>query len=723
VTEKHIEPDYSLLFEQTPSLYLVLDTNLRVIAASDAYLQATLTRREDIIGRHVFEVFPDNPGDPSADAAVPKARASFNRVIHTLKPDIQGLQRHDVRKPESEGGGFEVRYWNAVNSPILGPDGSLAYILHRVENVTEFVLLKQQGIEQADLADTLRDRALQMEADLYARSREAAETSRKLKEANEELAQLYEKTRRESEQRYRKLFYSSPDAMILASFDEGRYLEVNDAFCRLIGYSREEIVGNTALGLGVWVDLEERARIRILLQENGKVSEFPCRLMASSGEIKDIYLSVETIEVDGRLCMLSVVQDVTERKAAEKELLQQRLLLSEAEKLSHTGAWEWDLATDRWTFSDEWLAIHGCSDGTPTPDELLNLAHPEDRAEIARALEEVRKGIAHYDIEHRIARMDDGNIRLIHGYGRYQRDATGEVVKVYGFAQDITERKGIEEKLRRSEQHLRDILDNTVGLVGLMTPDGTLIEANRTALMIADLKRDDVLNRPFEESYWWSWSPEVQQRLRKAVSQSARGKRVRYDEVIRTGENRFANIDFMIAPIYSSEGRVAYLVPSALDITKRKRLEGAVRQSEEKFRTLADNMSQFAWMADDQGWIFWYNKRWYDYTGTTLEEMKGWGWKKVHHPDHIDRVVEKISRCFRSGEMWEDTFPLRGKDGRYRWFLSRAIPTFVNDFRSEPWASGFLEFKDRLRTSSFDGLKAHEKRPATISLPGRHSRK
>ena len=110
------------------------------------------------------------------------------------------------------------------------------------------------------------------------------------------------------------------------------------------------------------------------------------------------------------------------------------------------------------------------------------------------------------------------------------------------------------------------------------------------------------------------------------------------------------------------------------ELAEHKRIEEALRESEEKFRTMADNISQFAWMADEQGRIFWYNRRWFDYTGTTLEEMEGWGWKKVHHPDHVDRVVKKIRLCFETGEFWEDTFPLRGQDGNYRWFLSRAIP-------------------------------------------------
>jgi two-component system sensor histidine kinase/response regulator len=110
------------------------------------------------------------------------------------------------------------------------------------------------------------------------------------------------------------------------------------------------------------------------------------------------------------------------------------------------------------------------------------------------------------------------------------------------------------------------------------------------------------------------------------------------------------------------------------DTAARRRSEQALRAGEERFRMLANNISQLAWMADAAGYIFWYNDRWFDYSGTTLEEMAGCGWQKVHHPDHVQRVVDKITRCFKSGEVWDDTFPLRGRDGSYRWFLSRAVP-------------------------------------------------
>ena len=134
-------------------------------------------------------------------------------------------------------------------------------------------------------------------------------------------------------------------------------------------------------------------------------------------------------------------------------------------------------------------------------------------------------------------------------------------------------------------------------------------------------------------------------------------------------------------PLRNRKGEIVGINVAAEEVTERKRAEAvlaandkALRESELRFRELANNISQFAWTADANGWIYWYNKRWHDYTGMTLEDMEGWGWQKVHHPEHVERVVRHIRESFETGTPWEDTFPLRGADGSYRWFLSRALP-------------------------------------------------
>jgi PAS domain S-box-containing protein len=110
------------------------------------------------------------------------------------------------------------------------------------------------------------------------------------------------------------------------------------------------------------------------------------------------------------------------------------------------------------------------------------------------------------------------------------------------------------------------------------------------------------------------------------------------------------------------------------DVTEQVLSKKKAEESEEQFRTMANSISQLAWIANSEGWIYWYNDRWYEYTGTTLDEMQGWGWEKVHHPDHIQRVVSIVKEAWVKGEPFELTFPLRSKNGYYRWFLTRTYP-------------------------------------------------
>ena len=139
-------PDFRNLFESAPGLYLVLTPELKIVAVSNAYLAATMTKREEILGRGLFEIFPDNPNDPGA-TGVRNLAASLNRARQNRVADAMPVQKYDIRRPESEGGGFEERYWSPVNSPVFGTDQQVAYLIHRVEDVTEFMRLKQRGTE------------------------------------------------------------------------------------------------------------------------------------------------------------------------------------------------------------------------------------------------------------------------------------------------------------------------------------------------------------------------------------------------------------------------------------------------------------------------------------------------------------------------------------------------------------------------------------------------
>ncbi len=128
---------------------------------------------------------------------------------------------------------------------------------------------------------------------------------------------------------------------------------------------------------------------------------------------------------------------------------------------------------------------------------------------------------------------------------------------------------------------------------------------------------------------------------------------------------------------------------------EKSRLLEELRESEARFRTLADHMSPLAWMMDEAGSVYWYNRRWYDYTGTTFEEMQGWGWQAVHHPHHVERVVAGKRRALESGEPWEDLFPLRARDGSFRWFLARAVPIRDGQGRIIRWFGTNIDVTDQ----------------------------
>jgi len=174
-------PDFRVLFESAPGLYLVLDRSLRIVAVSDAYLHATMTAREQIVGRGVFEVFPDNPDDPSA-TGVANLNASLARVLAERRPDTMAVQKYDIRQPDAEGGGFEERFWSPVNSPVFGPDGAVAYIIHRVEDVTEFIRLKQVAGAQVRAAAPKNDGTTAMETELFHRAQEIQGANQQLRE-------------------------------------------------------------------------------------------------------------------------------------------------------------------------------------------------------------------------------------------------------------------------------------------------------------------------------------------------------------------------------------------------------------------------------------------------------------------------------------------------------------------------------------------------------------
>ncbi|HVU00309.1 MAG TPA: PAS domain S-box protein [Polyangiaceae bacterium] len=273
-------PDFRRLFQAAPGCYLVLSPDLTIVGVSDAYLRATMTRREDIVERPLFEVFPDNPDDPAADG-VAKLRASLERVLSHRRPDRMEIQKYDIRRPESEGGGFEERHWSPVNSPVLTDDGSVEYIIHCVEDVTDLVQLREREARHDETVQQLVVR---------------------------------------SERRFAQLLDTAPDAIVVVT--EGGSIElVNTRAESLFGYARAELLGRP-------MDLLVPERFRDV--HRGHVAAFftgpTARPMRDGLELfgrrKDgtevpIEVSLSPLRTDRGMTVSAAIRDTTERRQAE----------------------------------------------------------------------------------------------------------------------------------------------------------------------------------------------------------------------------------------------------------------------------------------------------------------------------------------------------------------------------------------------------------------------
>jgi PAS domain S-box-containing protein len=309
------EIDFKSLFESAPGLYLILKPDLTIIAVSDAYLHATMTKRNEITGKGLFEVFPDNPEDPDA-SGVSNLRASLNYVLENKTAHTMAVQKYDIRRPD---GSFEERYWSPLNKPVFDKNNLLTCIIHRAEDVTEFIKLKKEEDLRKKLTEDLRGQMQQMEIETYKRAQEIQDINSKL------LNEIHEKERSQEELKANQLmfstiFYQSPVMNTIADASDGRYIEVNENFARFCGKNKEEIIGKTSLEIKEMPQFKNRNELMAEIRKFGFARDVTMEATDRNGETRWISLSAHAVNINGRNCFLTVMIDVTERKKAEEKV-------------------------------------------------------------------------------------------------------------------------------------------------------------------------------------------------------------------------------------------------------------------------------------------------------------------------------------------------------------------------------------------------------------------
>jgi PAS domain S-box-containing protein len=371
--------------------------------------------------------------------------------------------------------------------------------------------------------------------------------------------------------------------------------------------------------------------------------------------------------------------------------------------------------------------------------------HPDDDAKVRSVSSELREGRARQTFSANRNLTRDGRVLYCEWYNTAVIDAQGHTLGQLSLVLDVSERVRAEQRAERAANRTRRLQAVTEALSEALTPAQvvTAVMDHGIGALEADagvmvLLSDDgeqlelVEQRGYPSAAAGGWerfplsagvpiaeavrlgeivivpSPEERDRRYPQLS----GQQVVYPvslsvPLIVEGERLGAmGLGFHAARHFSDDDRALMLALArqCAQAIRRARLFEAERdarkaaeESERQFRTMAESIPQLAWMADAQGALFWYNQRWYEYTGTELETMQGDGWQTVHHPDHVERVTERYLAAVHAGEPWEDTFPLRGADGRYRRFLSRALPVRDAEGRVVRWFGTNTDVEEQLR--------------------------
>ena len=492
------------------------------------------------------------------------------------------------------------------------------------------------------------------------------------------------------------LFARVPEAIVLLDTGD-RILQVNPEFTAIFGYTQEEACGRLINELIVPEELSAEADEYTRRGLQGETLNVETVRKRKDGTRVDVSIIGVPVSVSGsQISEYVIYRDITERTRAEQRLRESEAYLAEAQRLSRTGSWAWNLETgDVRYWSEECFRVLGFDPGRSLPkfEEFLTRVHPEDQAFVKERFEQVVREKTDFELHYRLVHPETG-IRDIRAIGHAVFGRSAELVEFVGTFMDVTERMRAEEALQNRERNLAVIINTIPTTAWTTRQDGYCDFLNQGWLDFAGMTA--------EQAQGWGWAEAIHPDDRKKLVEEwqaclASGTFVDTEARMRRFDNSYRWFLIRANPLRDDSGNIIRWYGTCTDIEDRKRGEEDLRARELSWRQIVDNIPGLVATMGAMGEVEFLNRQTLEYFGKTNEELKNWALTDAIHPDDLPRIMEARVKSIEEGRIYEVEHRCRRADGVYRWFQVRGLPVRDPEDKITAWYLLLTDIDDRKR--------------------------
>jgi PAS domain S-box-containing protein len=734
--------DFLTIFDALPDLCLVLRPNdpIYTVAAANSAARQALTREGEIVGRGIFEVLPEDSGERLASLRRVLAKKATDSMpgscsrgaVSSLAPGASGEAGFIIHRivihlnDDTTEASFSLAFAQApIGMALLTPEGKIVEVNQAFSNMLgyspgELISGDSSPFTHPEDAGPTRNFFASLREGHVSRGRiekryirkdgeivwaSASATMRRDEQGKPaQVVAIVEDitARKRAETRYRFLAESIPQ-MVWTAKPDGMLDYVNGRCTSYFGVPEEALLGGAWIE---WVYPEDREIVIERWQQSVATGElYETALRARRGCDGSwrwhLVRALPLLAENGSVAQwFGTCTDIDAQKQADAELMEQWHAFDTA--LSHTPdfAYTFDLA-GRFTYVNRALLDLWQKDlNDAVGKDFFDLEYPPDLAQ--RLQREIQQVI---DTKEPLrdetpftgpsGETADYEYIFVPVFG-----ADGQVRAVAGSAHDITQRNLVTQQIEDDRARWRELLRQTPAAIALLRgPEHTIEWVNPGYSKLVDRSAELLVGKTVLEAV-----PEVErQKYIELLDQVYRtGQPFSGHELLvqlnrASGELRDAYLNFVYLPTRSADGEIDGIFVHITDVTGMAAARKQLEESERQFRTLAETIPHLAWMTDETGNCVWYNRRWYDYTGTSFAEVKDDGWRKVHDPAALPEFLALWSDSLASGAPFETVCPLKGADGLYRQFLTRSEPVIDSAGRIVRWFGTHTDITEQRR--------------------------